>query len=420
MVVARMLTLNDRYYLTHLTQTAEANEVRATADICTQSGMKLIAKGARIESRHLERLVAHKLSQPIDRLVSVSEPVRADDLAARAERLAVQTPFARLVSTGGTLDRAVGTLGRINCLPVLAGKLAIMKERLPEQFDHAVRVSLCTELIAERLGYAPQDCVDAATAAISHDIGNLHIDPAIFRTQGVLTEEQRRQIKAHPVIGNLILREFSLYSPLVSEAVFQHHERLDGSGYPRGLGGAEQSMLGKILAAAEVAVSVLERDPELEIPVFLRSHAGILDREALAALITETIAADSGQHSRREVNPQGVSDRIQLLNRAVKGWAASAEDGHAKAERYVSQRVALITRNLIRAGIGPGDTPEHLGELAKDPEVLSELDVLSQEALFQLRATIQETVQRWPELVGDDRAFSVWIDDMRTSLALQS
>jgi HD-GYP domain-containing protein (c-di-GMP phosphodiesterase class II) len=408
--------LNNPYYLTHLTQAAESHEVRATADIHSQSGMKLIAKGTRIDSRHLERLVAHKLSHPIDGLVSVADPVRAEDLAARARQLAMEDPFTRLVSPGRTSERAVDVLGRINCLPVLAGKLAILKERLPGQLDHAIRISLCVAVIAERLGHAAQDCVDAATAGIAHDIGNLHIDPAIFRTQEALTAEQQRQVKAHPVIGHMILRQFSLYTPLVSDAVLQHHERLDGSGYPKGMRGGEIGVLGKALAAAEVAVSVLERAPELDISVFLRSHGGMLDREALAGLISETNVADPGQRRRRRVEPQAVSDRIRLLNRAVMGWDAPADAEQTKAERYVNQRLQLISRNLVRAGVGPNDPSERLAELAGEPELLSELDVLSQEALFQLRATLQEVRQRWPGYAEEEEdVFSAWLDDMGES-----
>ena len=68
-----------------------------------------------------------------------------------------------------------------------------------------------------------------------------------------------------------------------------------------------------------------------------------------------------------------------------------------KAEPYVCRRLKLIGRKPIRAGLGPDDPPERLTELADDLELLSELDVLSQEGLFQLRATIQEVKQRWPE-----------------------
>ena len=68
-----------------------------------------------------------------------------------------------------------------------------------------------------------------------------------------------------------------------------------------------------------------------------------------------------------------------------------------KAEPYVCRRLKLIGRKPIRAGLGPDDPPERLTELADDLELLSELDVLSQEGLFQLRTTIQEVKQRWPE-----------------------
>jgi len=199
------LALTNPHYLAHLTQAGAVRDVRATADINTTSGLKLVARGTRITLRHFERLVGHRLSHQIDHMVGVADGVAAEQLASAAKILAEQEPFDRLVANRAARKRALDALARVQCLPVMAGKLAIMKERLLAQFDHLVRVALCAAVIADDLRFTLQDCIRAATAGAFHDLGYLHIDPAIFEASGRLSAEHRRQIHAHPLIGHLIL-----------------------------------------------------------------------------------------------------------------------------------------------------------------------------------------------------------------------
>jgi len=146
-----------------------------------------------------------------------------------------------------------------------------------------------------------------------------------------------------------------------------------------------------------VIVSVLDRDPDLDIRVFLRSHSGILDREALAALIGEAKPPQTSAEKRRRIDPGLVTRRIEVLNNAILYWEQAPQRTDAMPDRFITRRLGRISRNLGRAGLGPGGSLEQIPDLANDPELLTEADVVSRESIFQLQATIQELKQRWPD-----------------------
>ena len=92
-----------------------------------------------------------------------------------------------------------------------------------------------------------------ALAVLFHDVGKIDVLSSILLKPGQLTKEEFELIKAHPLKGKKML-EHTLFSSC-SEIVFQHHERLDGSGYPRALKSDEISLEARIIAVANVFVT---------------------------------------------------------------------------------------------------------------------------------------------------------------------
>lgn len=116
---------------------------------------------------------------------------------------------------------------------------------------HAERVARYSRMLADLAGMDSRTKGRLEVACILHDIGKLGISDYVLQKAGPLTREEREQIKQHPAIGDRILAQV----PSLSEErryVYEHHERYDGSGYPRGLGGADISQAGNILIMVEV------------------------------------------------------------------------------------------------------------------------------------------------------------------------
>ena len=105
---------------------------------------------------------------------------------------------------------------------------------------HSERVAKYSEMIAKKMGYSDDDAKTLYIMALMHDVGKIGIPDAIINKPGALTDEEFKIIKSHPVIGADILKEVDAFEK-ISEIALNHHERVDGKGYPNGLTGNEIS-----------------------------------------------------------------------------------------------------------------------------------------------------------------------------------
>lgn len=118
-------------------------------------------------------------------------------------------------------------------------------------YGHSARVAEYGVAIACDLGFGSQEMKGILVAGYLHDIGKLRIDPEILSKEGLLTDEERGQIRRHPVYGVEHLARFEL--PWEVEAIVRgHHERYDGTGYPDGLAGEAIPLGARILLVADV------------------------------------------------------------------------------------------------------------------------------------------------------------------------
>lgn len=99
---------------------------------------------------------------------------------------------------------------------------------------HTRRVALLAVQVGEQLGFAPGKLRELAIGGLLHDIGKLSVPDAILKKPGPLEPQEYEIVCRHPVWGDTLLRELG-FSPRVRRLVRDHHERLDGSGYPNGV-----------------------------------------------------------------------------------------------------------------------------------------------------------------------------------------
>jgi hypothetical protein len=121
----------------------------------------------------------------------------------------------------------------------------------PYTRGHTQRVSAMSVRIGETIGLSPDRLRVLHRAATLHDIGKIGVPDSILNKPGRLTEEEFAIIKEHPVRGHQIIRNVRSLRDEVG-GVRQHHERLDGSGYPDGLKGDAISLDARIIAVADV------------------------------------------------------------------------------------------------------------------------------------------------------------------------
>jgi len=122
-----------------------------------------------------------------------------------------------------------------------------------ETADHNQRMSHYCELIARRLGLPAEKCEQIRVASVMHDVGKIGVSDLVLLKPGKLTDEEFEQIKTHSEIGYHILSGSS--SPLLelgAVIAYTHHEKYNGTGYPRQLAGEAIPLEGRIAAVADV------------------------------------------------------------------------------------------------------------------------------------------------------------------------
>jgi putative nucleotidyltransferase with HDIG domain len=156
--------------------------------------------------------------------------------------------------------------------------------------EHTRRVALRAVQVGEELGLSPVRLRELATGAIVHDIGKLAVPDAILKKPGKLSREEFDAVKRHSETGSKTLKELG-FRESVRQLVLDHHERLDGSGYPRGLASPAITLDARILAVCDVYDALIStrvyRDAfrHEQAMSILRAEAGMkLDRRCVAAL----------------------------------------------------------------------------------------------------------------------------------------
>lgn len=119
-------------------------------------------------------------------------------------------------------------------------------------FSHSINVAIYSAVIAAKLGYDDKKLEEIAIGGLFHDIGKIMIPSEILNKSGKLTPEEYEIVKKHTEFGFEILRKQSSISLLSAHCAYQHHERLDGTGYPRNLKAKEIHPYAKIVAVADV------------------------------------------------------------------------------------------------------------------------------------------------------------------------
>ena len=132
--------------------------------------------------------------------------------------------------------------------------------RDPYTAGHQRRVGVIAAEIASRLGLDSFTVEGIKIAATIHDIGKIAVPAEILTRPGKLTPPQWEMLKAHPQVGHDIVNPISLPWP-IADMILQHHERLDGSGYPSGLSGEAISLGARIIAVADVAEAMSSHRP---------------------------------------------------------------------------------------------------------------------------------------------------------------
>ena len=137
---------------------------------------------------------------------------------------------------------------------------SIVEKRDPYTSSHQKRVTLLAIAISEELGLDKDRIEGLSTASRIHDIGKITVPASILSKPEIISSIEYDLIKAHPLSGYNMIKEIEFPWP-VADIILQHHERLDGSGYPNSLNGKDMILEAKILAVADVVEAMATHRP---------------------------------------------------------------------------------------------------------------------------------------------------------------
>ncbi len=185
----------------------------------------------------------------------ITKPFHAAEVKARIRtHLSLKEMRLQLESQNALLENKVAqkTLAMREMLNASIRCMALMVEiRDPYTAGHQQRVARLSCAIAEKMGVAANVIDGLRIAGTLHDLGKIRIPVSILSRPGRLMDAELEMIKIHPRVSFDILENIPFAWP-VARIVLQHHERLDGSGYPQGLKGNEILLESRILAVADV------------------------------------------------------------------------------------------------------------------------------------------------------------------------
>ncbi|HEY7824314.1 MAG TPA: HD domain-containing phosphohydrolase [Acidimicrobiia bacterium] len=127
--------------------------------------------------------------------------------------------------------------------------IKVMEDVIEDLHGHVHRVSNLSVDLGRGIGLDEDDLDRLALAGVLHDVGKIHMDPAILGKPGPLDENERDLMERHPELGFAMTR--NRLDPKISEAILYHHERFDGTGYPFGLTGNGIPILSRIVLVAD-------------------------------------------------------------------------------------------------------------------------------------------------------------------------
>lgn len=236
--------------------------------IYNDAGAVLLAKGVTLTERMLIRLseqgvtyiyTEDEFSDEIERT-----PVISDRLREKATKTIIDT-FEDIRNEGGSrhsfvlenrnndlqyiVEEIMGEIKLNNRSLSLLSDIFITDDHI---FQHSLHVAIYAITMAVQLGYPAKEITEIGVAALLHDLGKIFIDPAILNKPGRLSDAEMDTVKQHTTIGFELLRKQPGIPGPVALCALQHHERLDGSGYPIGIKNNEIHPYAKIIGIADV------------------------------------------------------------------------------------------------------------------------------------------------------------------------
>ncbi|WP_078429971.1 HD-GYP domain-containing protein [Alkalihalobacterium alkalinitrilicum] len=236
--------------------------------IINDSGQVLLKQGVLLSSRMIQRLIdlgitfvyiQDKLTEDIESTEGIAAKVRVEatntiksEFNQICKDIKLQKSFHN-DHLGQNFSKVIRSiLAEVKGNPKAISLLSDVYLYDSYIFTHSLNVTIYTLALAIKLKYNEKQLMEIGLGAILHDVGKMAIPTKILNKPGRLDPEEFSIIKTHAQVGYEILKKQPNLSLLTAHCAFQHHERINGSGYPRGIKGDEIHPYAKIIGICDV------------------------------------------------------------------------------------------------------------------------------------------------------------------------
>jgi len=388
--------------LATILEASQTRSIIASRDIFDISGTKLWARDLPVSQALQRKLLDRQLRQPLESCLLAADGVTAHALVQSLQALFERdTPLAPLLRPhAAKLLREAAHLPLHSVAQLL---LTASQASRPAAFDHAMQAMALNGALSIAHGGSAQDLRVAMLCGLLHDLGEMYIAPEHGEADADrgLDFQSYQHLVVHPHVGSLLLAQLTDYPAVMARAVAEHHERLDGSGYPHCLQREQLSPQGRQLAVTEAVLAVLRGDsPQLaRASVALRVVPGEFDLGWVGAISS---ASRQGPLLQARLSGDEIRVRLALLDASLQ----TANDGNvALASTAQSQALmdalGLAQHLLARLRLGWNASGLWSEESAAEQDAV-ELEAIEQELLFRLRGIHRATLLRAGKLPAGD------------------
>ncbi len=245
-------------YAVHLAELNTSKGVTASRDILNTDGTLLVAKGHPIKAETVQRLLNHKLTQPLETSIDVADAISPQQLFDDITSMLRGDKECLAIHQALDLDEQLRKQCQLyGTFPLVTQKMTVLSSRLPHEYAKATFCAWFCLVLAVQMGNDGRG--EAFLAGLTHDTGLLHIDPAIVNKTGSYTPEEWRALQSHTLVADMFLSFVDGLPKTVRRAVREHHEQADGTGYPAGLFGDKLGSLGQIVAMADTVWGICRK-----------------------------------------------------------------------------------------------------------------------------------------------------------------
>ena len=234
---------------------------RVNRDVFSAGGALLIPKFAVITLDHLRMLAKHGILLTDDDVLMIGTHRKAkwndqdkmiDGAVHQVRGIFEEIRETKKIPLADLSTNIVPLIHEVSDVTNLFGLFAALQSKDDYTYRHNIAVGAISSLIGKWLGLGRQDLLQLTTAAMLHDVGKIYIPKHILNKPGRLTDEEYAEMKKHTVYGYELLKETAGIHHREALPALQHHERMDGSGYPHALKQDQIEPFSRIVAVADV------------------------------------------------------------------------------------------------------------------------------------------------------------------------